>query len=210
MGGRGAATPGRVVGAVVAAASSALVALGLYRQAQARWRRAAQRALEASFRVGPAWERVAVGPSRVAGGGDGLFALAAFKTGEVLGSYRGRVLTLAQATKLPDRDYLMGGFGLNAHVDAREAYAMPGRYVNDHFDASRLNAEFRKNKAARSAALVAIRPIATGDEIHAAYGASYWRARGVDPQSGRSLAPPAPLHRAAAALRALLLAEDPR
>jgi len=185
-----------------AAVAGAVAALHAYALVKRRRRRSAQRALEASFRVGPAWRSVAVKPSRVAGGGDGLFAVRAFAVGEVLGRYRGVVLTLSKAAKLENRDYLMGGFGVNAHVDAREAYAMPGRYVNDHFDAAMLNAEFRKNKAARSAALVAIKPIAAGAEVHAAYGASYWRARGVDPKTGASLRPPPSAREAAAALLA--------
>ena len=54
---------------------------------------------------------VEVRPSRIRGGGLGLFAWRAFAAGETLGEYRGRVLTLLQAHKLEDRDYLMGGFG---------------------------------------------------------------------------------------------------
>mmetsp|Transcript_23715 Transcript_23715/g.74110 ORF Transcript_23715/g.74110 Transcript_23715/m.74110 type:complete len:102 (+) Transcript_23715:3-308(+) len=81
----------------------------------------------------------------------------------------------------------MGGFGVNVHLDAREAYAMPGRYANDHFDASMLNAAFEKSKKARSAALVATRDLKPGDEIFAAYGRSYWIARGIDPMTGAPL-----------------------
>lgn len=173
------------------AALGVAVAHRLYKALEARRARQLQAVHEASFRVGPAWQDVAVAPSLIPGAGEGLFARRAFSAGQVLGHYRGKRLSLAQAMKLEDRDYLMGGFGVNAHVDAREAYAMPGRYVNDNFDASKLNAEFRKNKASRSAALTAIKPIAAGEEIYAAYGSSYWRARGVDPKTGTSLAPTA-------------------
>ena len=120
---------------------------------------------------------VEVRPSRVPGGGDGLFATRVFEAGEALGEYYGQVLSLWQAMNLENRDYLMGGFGPNAHVDARDAFAMPGRYVNDAFDASRLNARFDKSKATRSARVVALRDIEEGEEIFASYGRSYWSAR---------------------------------
>ena len=135
-----------------------------------------------------AWPHgVEVRPSLIRGGGDGLFAAADFKAGAWLGEYRGRVLSLLQATRLADRDYLMGGFGPNAHVDARFAMAAPGRYVNDHFDKSRLNARFDKDKAKRVATLIATRDICRGEEIYASYGESYWRARGIDPETGKPL-----------------------
>ena len=54
---------------------------------------------------------VEVRPSRVQGGGDGLFATRVFEAGEALGEYYGQVLSLWQAMNLDNRDYLMGGFG---------------------------------------------------------------------------------------------------
>lgn len=54
---------------------------------------------------------VEVRPSRVPGGGDGLFATRVFEAGEALGEYYGQVLSLWQAMNLENRDYLMGGFG---------------------------------------------------------------------------------------------------
>ena len=54
---------------------------------------------------------VEVRPSMVPAAGDGLFASRDFAEGELLGEYRGRVLSLVQAHKLENRDYLMGGFG---------------------------------------------------------------------------------------------------
>ena len=49
--------------------------------------------------------------SLIPNAGDGLFASRNFAKGEELGVYRGRVLSLLQAHKLENRDYLMGGFG---------------------------------------------------------------------------------------------------
>ena len=130
---------------------------------------------------------VEVRPSLIPGGGDGLFATRDFASGEVLGEYYGRVLSLLQAHQLEDRDYLMGGFGLNAHLDAKFSVTAPGRYVNDHFDQSRLNARFDKDKKRRRATVVAIRRIRRGEEVYVSYGETYWRARGIDPSTGKRL-----------------------
>lgn len=53
----------------------------------------------------------------------------------------------------------LGGFGINAHIDARERPDSMGRYVNDNFDKSRLNSRFVKIKEAKKAILVATRNI---------------------------------------------------
>ena len=164
---------------LVAAALTAacIVAAALY----ARHRRRAS-AVKRSWPHG-----VEVRASLILGGGDGLFASRDFAADEALGEYYGIVLSLLQATLLEDRDYLMGGFGINAHVDARFSLNSPGRYANDHFDKSRLNARFEKDKSRRRAVLVATRPIRRGEEIYASYGETYWRARGIDPETGRML-----------------------
>jgi hypothetical protein len=103
--------------------------------------------------------------SLIVKGGEGLFATREFGASEVLGEYHGRVLNLAQAMRLENRDYLMGGFGFNAHVDARFTLASAARYVNDNFDASALNAHFVKDKVAKRAKLVATRSIHCGEEV---------------------------------------------
>lgn len=127
--------------------------------------------------VGPAWRDVEVRPSSLADAGTGLFALRRFEEGEKVCDYRGRVLSLLQATRLENRDYLMGGFGLNVHVDASEAYSIPGRYVNDNGNEAMLNAQFVKHPKLRKASVVATRRIEIGDEIFASYGETYWRSR---------------------------------
>ena len=175
----------RTTACVLTAAAVAARLAKAYRQ---RKRRRRQREKEAAYRVGPAWRRLRVAPSTVKGAGEGLFATERIAAHETIGFYRGEVLTLREALQLKDRDYLMGGFGPNAHVDASKAFAMPGRYVNDSFDASRLNARFDKSKATRSARVVALRDIGEGEEIFASYGRSYWSARGFD-VDGRSLLP---------------------
>ena len=65
--------------------------------------------------VGPAWRKLRVAPSTVKGAGEGLFAtqaIAATRRSAFIEarSWQGRLYP-------KDRDYLMGGFGPNAHVE---------------------------------------------------------------------------------------------
>ena len=168
---------GGVLLAASAGAATALVAVYYARKYYRMWR------VVRLFQE----EGVEVRQSRIPDSGNGLFASRDFAPGEPLGEYRGRVLSLLQAHRLEDRDYLMGGFGLNSHVDARFALDAPARYVNDHFDKSKLNAEFHKDKARKRALLVATRSIRRGEEIYASYGESYWTCRGIDPATGKPL-----------------------
>ena len=61
------------------------------------------------------WPAIGVGvaPSTIPGAGDGLFALRDFAAGEVLADYYGEVLSFAKMALRENRDYIMGGFGLN-------------------------------------------------------------------------------------------------
>ena len=72
-------------------------------------------------------------------------------------------------------------------MDAKFAYDAPARYVNDNFDPKRINARFDKDKKRRRARLIALRPIARGEEVYASYGETYWRARGIDSTTGKML-----------------------
>ena len=51
------------------------------------------------------------------------------------------------------------------------------RYINDHADCSKINAEFVKDKKNRRANVTALRSIEPGEEIYASYGEGYWRLR---------------------------------
>ena len=153
---------------IVVPAVLALVLLAVLTFARERRRRRREK-----YFVGPQWRDVEVKKSKIPGAGEGLFAKRSFQQGEKICDYRGKVLSLADVLKEPNRDYVMG-LGLNCHVDAREAYAVPGRYVNDREDP---NARFVKDKKRRKADVVALRRIHPGDEIYASYGQGYWRAR---------------------------------
>lgn len=124
-----------------------------------------------------------VRPSGVDGAGNGLFAARAFAQGELVCEYVGRTLSLARVMRMrvDERDYVMGGFGLNVHLDGRHDLNMLARYINDNGDAAMINAEFVKLRAERKALVRALRPLAAGEEIFCSYGESYWRARQREP-----------------------------
>ncbi|CEM26558.1 unnamed protein product [Vitrella brassicaformis CCMP3155] len=105
----------------------------------------------------------------------GLFACKAFRRGEVLCEYSGTVLTLRQLLQQRDRTYVMGGFGLNAHIDAGPHPEVLARYINDNFDKSKINVRFNKLKTLKRAEVIALRAIEPGEELYASYGQVYWR-----------------------------------
>jgi hypothetical protein len=148
---------------------------------------------------------VDVRPSQVPGAGDGLWAVRPFHRYEVICEYTGRVLTLAKVLKMStaERDYVMGGFGLNVHIDGRHDLNMLARYINDNGCPSRINADFVKLRTDRKALVRALRPIEAGEEIFAHYGEGYWRARSTAPALS---AADIPGRRARIAMRAVMLA----
>ena len=115
--------------------------------------------------------------SLIPGAGNGLFALKDYEPNDILCEYTGSRLTLLQTMRLKDKTYLMGGFGLNCHIDAKDHPDVLARYINDARDEARQNAKFVKLKVAKKAQVVAIQPIKAGDEIYASYGPVYWRYR---------------------------------
>mmetsp|Transcript_20501 Transcript_20501/g.26570 ORF Transcript_20501/g.26570 Transcript_20501/m.26570 type:complete len:139 (-) Transcript_20501:1756-2172(-) len=125
----------------------------------------------------PIWTGLRVDQSLISDAGYGLFAQRSFEPDEVICEYRGRVLSLAQVLRLKDTTYVMG-LSMNVHLDANDAFQVPGRYVNDNFDETKLNAKFIKYPKLWKAKVVATRTIQPGDEIYAPYGESYWRIRG--------------------------------
>ena len=139
----------------------------------------------ASYLRGHALDCVAVRPSLIVAAGRGLFATAPIASGALICVYSGRVLTLKQVMELSvaERDYVMGGFGINKHVDASgETHAgVFARYINDNWnvEGGAPNVEFVKLRRQAKALVVASRRIEVGEELYARYGAGYWSARGV-------------------------------
>jgi hypothetical protein len=102
---------------------------------------------------------VEVRESGIPAAGLGVFAKRSFKEGEVVCEYTGQVLSLLQALKSTDKSYMMGGFGLNVHLDARECPESMGRYINDPLNESKVNVKFVKIKEERKALVLALRDI---------------------------------------------------
>ena len=118
---------------------------------------------------------VKIKPSRIPQAGNGLFSNRRFQKGELVCEYTGKVLTLLQAIRTPDKTYMMGGFGLNVHLDAQECPESMGRYINDPRNPELLNVEFVKLRDARKALVVATRDIEVDEELYVSYGEGYWR-----------------------------------
>ena len=49
------------------------------------------------------------------------------------------------------------------------------RYINDNADKARLNVRFDKDPEHRLARVIALRPLAAGEELFVSYGAGYWK-----------------------------------
>eukprot|EP00921_Rhytidocystis_pertsovi_P023692 GHVQ01037990.1.p1 GENE.GHVQ01037990.1~~GHVQ01037990.1.p1 ORF type:complete len:249 (+),score=34.90 GHVQ01037990.1:731-1477(+) len=123
----------------------------------------------------PSWPPLEVRPSLIPGAGRGLFVLSAVPKGSVVCEYTGRRLTLLELLRKQDRTYVMGGFGINWHIEAGPE--VMARYINDNMDTSQLNAVFQKLKTLRKALVVATRDIASGEELYATYGSVFWRGK---------------------------------
>jgi len=106
-----------------------------------------------------------------------LFATAPIPNGSVICEYRGTELTLLQTIRLKDKTYLMGGFGINCHIDAKNHPEVLARFINDARNENTQNSKFLKIKEEKKALVVALRDIRPDEEIYASYGNVYWRFR---------------------------------
>jgi 2'-5' RNA ligase len=123
--------------------------------------------------------RSEVRDSTVEGVGKGLFALETIPAGEVLGEYGGdKVTSLTKWLRLRDKDYLMTTDIPELSLDAARRPEMMMRYVNHHFDKTRLNL-IRRAEGER-VFYVTSREISPGEEFFVDYGELYWKLRGVD------------------------------
>ena len=147
--------------------------------AKVRLSRAEIDALSVYIRGHMAGDALVVSKSLIENAGNGLFAAKRLAKAELLCVYRGTKLSLAQTLKLQisEKDYLMGGFGLNVHVDASNHPNVLARYINDNFDKSQINVAFRKIERDACALVYTLRAIEPGEELYVSYGESYWRGR---------------------------------
>eukprot|EP00941_MAST-03F_sp_MAST-3F-sp1_P004107 g4107.t1 len=121
-----------------------------------------------------------VKPSGIQGAGLGLFATRNFRKDELLCVYRGREVSFTQLLNMDmkDKDYVMGGFGMNCHIDAAKHPEVLARYINDKYQVSGAsNVHFVKLKRYKVALVVALRDIECNEELYASYGSGYWKSR---------------------------------
>ena len=102
--------------------------------------------------------------------GKGLFTTRSFANNEKLGDYKGQKMSVAAFSALdPPSAY---GYRFRGKiVDARRTQSCLARYANDARD-HRNNSEFVDGR--RKVELVATKPIPSGGEVFADYGATYW------------------------------------
>ena len=60
-------------------------------------------------------------------------------------------------------------------IDAGPHPDVLARYINDNADKARLNVRFDKDPEHRLARVIALRPLAAGEELFVSYGAGYWK-----------------------------------
>jgi hypothetical protein len=103
--------------------------------------------------------------SLIEGAGNGLFATRPYIDGEVICEYTGEILSFLEAYTRKDKTYMMGGFGLNIHIDAKHHPRSMGRYINDPLNSTRVNVKFVKSKELKKAFVIALRRIEVCDHI---------------------------------------------
>lgn len=102
---------------------------------------------------------VEVKQSCIPNAGNGLFAKRSFHEGELVCEYTGKVKSLMEAMRTKDKSYMIGGFGLNVHLDAADCPDSMGRYINDPRNEAFLNVRFVKLKSEQKALIIALRDI---------------------------------------------------
>lgn len=125
-----------------------------------------------------------IGPSNIAGAGQGLFATRAMQDGHVICTYGGPDDVVVRE-EAEDDNYVSNYVLLlddEFAIDAKSTQSGLGRWaidclpVNQGEECEDNNAEFEVDPEAQTARLVAIADIAAGDEIFASYGEPFWRS----------------------------------
>ena len=110
--------------------------------------------------------------------GKGLFVKRDFANNEKIGDYSGQKMSVAAfEAQVPESAY---GYRFRGKIiDAKKTQSTITRYANDARD-HRNNSQFVDGR--RKVALVATKPIKSGSEVFADYGATYWA--GADDAKG--------------------------
>jgi uncharacterized protein len=128
-----------------------------------------------------------VRPSPVPGAGMGLFSLVSIKPGDTIGYYTGKIITDKGADRKPYIDSLYLLYICKDHwIYGEGPLANYTRFINH--DSGNPNAELIVSTRWKTARFHALREIHPGDEIFFDYGAEYWDALGITPNSVTSAA----------------------
>mmetsp|Transcript_75190 Transcript_75190/g.220422 ORF Transcript_75190/g.220422 Transcript_75190/m.220422 type:complete len:220 (+) Transcript_75190:94-753(+) len=151
--------------------------------ASAGKRAAAKRVLRPPWKTRPRWtDVVAVRPSKIKGGGMGLFALQSLPRGfDLPEPYKGRRLTEKQLSRVKDSSYVFlfsrGNLEECAAIDARAACKdNPLRYANGaRTPCQRKRINLRSHQRGKNVYFITTRQVAAGEELLLDYGPDYWR-----------------------------------
>lgn len=112
--------------------------------------------------------------SGIPGAGQGLFLTKSLESGALIGEYCGdMVSSVWRVFRLADHSYLADTGEAGIFVDARRPVDAMMRYVNHHFDRSKLNCTM--DRRGRQVFIVATRSIAADEELFLSYGERYWQ-----------------------------------
>eukprot|EP01067_Filipodium_phascolosomae_P008396 Filipodium_phascolosomae@DN7124_c0_g1_i1.p1 len=79
----------------------------------------------------PTDEKLEVKASNIPNAGLGLFAKQSISKDAVVCEYTGTQLTLREFLQTKDHKYMMGGFGINCHLDAKKLSRCPSQFWVD-------------------------------------------------------------------------------
>lgn len=135
--------------------------------------------------TGTDWSQVVkVKKSQLPKAGNGLFALKAFRRGDIVCEYEGEIVTWAECERRSDEGHegYVFFFSKNRCVDAYFTPWAFGRYANDargigRVEGLRNNAQYeiKTRNGEKRVFIVATMSIQPGEEIFVHYGDDYWR-----------------------------------
>lgn len=120
-----------------------------------------------------------IGPSKIRGAGQGLFAKKDFKNKELVTPYNGKMIDRAESDRT-DSGYAVE-INRNLFVDGRDTQSGFGRWPNDCRSRSKRmkqckgnNAKLAVDRVRRKVNVRATKKIKKGDEVYVSYGQHYW------------------------------------
>lgn len=120
-------------------------------------------------------DRMFIAPSRIEGAGQGAYAAHHIAANTTIGQYKGgenlKVRDVLRSTY--KSDYVWTDEARGIVRDAKDPRSCATRFLNDAIDSQKDNCQFQIID--NQVYLVALRDIATNEELYASYGETYWR-----------------------------------